>query len=188
MHHLIFEGAELAGKSWLMSQIYNHLEPRYNKSGFVLDGCHWFNTDVGIFGTENGKSIINNFVHIFEDLKDSNILVEKFYLSDQIYSKLHRNALVTYPKVEEKLLKLNFKIVLVTFPEDPELLRGRIVDRLNIYPHYKNILNSEEWYIRQQQEYIEAVKNSKLPYIIIKTDQLPDNNLVKEILDWIGEN
>jgi len=28
-HHLIFEGAELAGKTWLMSQIYNYLQPKY---------------------------------------------------------------------------------------------------------------------------------------------------------------
>lgn len=187
MHHLIFEGAELAGKSWLMSQIYNHLEPKYNKSGYVLDGCHWFNTDVGIFGTKNGKSIINNFINIFDDIQDSNILVEKFYLSDQIYNKLHRNKAITYPKIEEKLLTLNFKIILITFPEDKEILENRIQDRLNIYPHYKNILKSANWYIEQQKEYIKTVKNSKLPYLIVNTNQLPDDTLTKQILNWIGE-
>ncbi len=187
MHKLIFEGAELAGKSWLMSQIYNYLEPKYNKSGFVLDGCHWFNTDVGIFGTANGKSIINNFINIFQDLDNSNILVEKFYLSDQIYNKLHRKKIIIYPQIEKKLLELNFKIILVTFPEDKKIIRNRIKDRLNLYPHYKNILNNEEWYIQQQKEYIKAIKNSKLPFLIIKTDKLPDNLLTKKILKWIKE-
>ena len=40
IHHLIFEGAELSGKSWIMSQIYNYLEPKYNQSKDILDGCH----------------------------------------------------------------------------------------------------------------------------------------------------
>ena len=188
MHKLIFEGAELAGKSWLMSQIYNHLEPKYNKSKFVLDGCHWFNTDVGIFGTKNGKSIINNFTNIFNDLKDSNILIEKFHFSDQVYNQIHRNVTITYPETEKTLLTLNFKIILITFPEDPEIIKNRIQDRLNLYPHYKNILNSPEWYIRQQQEYIKAIKKSLLPHLIIKTNQLPDDNLTKQILSWIGES
>ena len=61
MHHLIFEGAELAGKSWIMSQIYDQLEPKYNKNKVVLDGCHWFNSDVGIFGTEFGRPVIDHY-------------------------------------------------------------------------------------------------------------------------------
>lgn len=187
MHKLIFEGAELAGKSWLMSQIYNHLEPIHNKSGYVLDGCHWFNADVGIFGTPNGQSVINNFTNIFSDLKESNIIIEKFHISDQIYNKLHRNTKVTYPKIEEKLLSLNFKTILITFPENKDILEKRINDRLNLYPHYKNILKTPEWYINQQHEYLKAVKASKLPHLIVNTNQLPDDSLTKQILSWINE-
>ena len=51
-HNIIFEGPELVGKSYLMSQIYDYLEPKYNSGGKIMDGCHWFNCDVGIFGTE----------------------------------------------------------------------------------------------------------------------------------------
>ena len=39
-HHIIFEGAELAGKSWLMSQVYDQLEPKYNQQNHILDDCH----------------------------------------------------------------------------------------------------------------------------------------------------
>ena len=28
-YHVIFEGSELSGKSWIMSQINNELEPKY---------------------------------------------------------------------------------------------------------------------------------------------------------------
>ena len=83
-HHLIFEGAELAGKSWLMSQIYNYLEPKYNQSGYLLDGCHWFNCDVGVYGTKHGRPIIEFYLKIFNELKNSNLLIEKFHLSQEI--------------------------------------------------------------------------------------------------------
>ena len=77
-HHLIFEGAELSGKSWLMSQIYDQLEPKYNKNGYLLDGCHWFNCDVGVYGLEYGKPIVKSYLKIFTELKNSNLLVENF--------------------------------------------------------------------------------------------------------------
>ena len=63
-HHLIFEGAELAGKSWIMSQVYNHLQAKYNESKFIMDGCHWFNCDIGIYGTKYGNDVIKNYINI----------------------------------------------------------------------------------------------------------------------------
>lgn len=45
-HHIIFEGAELVGKSYIMSRIYDFLEEKYNKNRNILDGCHWFNSDI----------------------------------------------------------------------------------------------------------------------------------------------
>lgn len=89
-HHIIFEGAELSGKSYLMSQVYNYLEPKYNNNGGVLDGCHWLNCDVGIYGTKHGKSVIKNYMGIAKELKDKNLLFEKFHVSDIIYNRLHR--------------------------------------------------------------------------------------------------
>ncbi len=187
MHHLIFEGPELAGKSWLMSQIYDYLEPKYNKTGKVLDGCHWFNCDVGIYGTEYGEKIIKHYLAMAKELKDKNILFEKFHISDIVYNRLHHGRELSYKKVEDKLAKLNFKIILVTFREDKKLLEKRIQDRLNLYPHYERILQQPEWYIEKQKEYLGEIKKAKLPYLIIKTDKLPDYSLVKKILKWIGE-
>ncbi|KKR22040.1 MAG: hypothetical protein UT48_C0001G0053 [Parcubacteria group bacterium GW2011_GWE2_39_37] len=185
--HLIFEGAELAGKSWLMSQVYDFLESKYNQNKQVLDGCHWFNCDVGIFGTEKSQPVINHFNQIFKELSDKNVIVEKFFLSDIVYSRLHRNVEKDYRNIENELLKENFKIILCTFPEDKELLKKRIADRLNLYPHYARILQTPEWYIRQQRQYLEEIKKSCLPYLQIETTQLPDQLAVDKILNWIGE-
>ncbi len=186
-HHFIFEGAELAGKSWLMSQVYDHLEPKYNQTGRILDGCHWFNCDVGIYGTEYGKKIIKHYLAIAQELQDKNILFEKFHISDIVYNRLHHNRELSYKRVEEKLKELNFKIVLVAFKEDKKLLEKRIQDRLNLYPHYERILRNPGWYIDKQREYFREIKKSSLPYLLIETDKLPDQSLVKKILRWIKE-
>lgn len=187
IHHLIFEGAELAGKSWLMSQVYDYLEPKYNRNKVVLDGCHWFNCDIGIYGTEKGLPVINHYIKIFNEIQDKNLIVEKLHLSDIVYNRLYRKAEVDYAKQEKLLNVSDFKIILCIFPEDKSLLEKRIKDRLNLYPHYEAILKSPEWYIEQQREYIKEIKKTRLPYLIVETDKLPDQKPVKDILDWLGE-
>lgn len=186
-HHLIFEGAELAGKSWLMSRVYDYLEPKYNKSGYLLDGCHWFNCDVGVYGTKHGRRVIGHYLRIFKELQNKNLLIEKLYLSDMIYSRLHWNKEINYRAVEKKLKALNFKIILITFPEDTELIKNRLKDRLNIYPHYERILRDPAWYIKQQQEYLKEIKKGSLPYLILEARNLPDEKLPDKVLEWIKE-
>ena len=79
------------------------------------------------------------------------------------------------------------KIILVTFPEDEELIKARLQDRLNLYPHYEKIAQAPAEYIKQQQLFKELIKQSELEYLIIETDQLPDEKLVEQILQFIGE-
>lgn len=186
-HHLIFEGAELAGKSWLMSQIYDYLEPKYNQNKVMLDGCHWFNCDVGVYGTKHGQVVVEKYLEIFEELKNKNLIVEKLHLADKIYRRLHFGEETDYSEIEKRLEKLNFKIILITFPEDEEVLKKRIQDRLNLYPHYERILQDPKWYIAQQREYRAELEKCKLPHLIIETNVLPDDSLVEKILKWIGE-
>ena len=177
----------MAGKSWLMSQIYDYLEPKYNQNKVTLDGCHWFNCDVGVYGTDRGKPVIKNYLKIFWQLRDKNLLVEKLQLSDVVYNRLHRNIEVNYLTLEKKLAQMDFKIILITFPNDKKVLEKRIKDRLAIYPHYERILRSPDWYIRQQQTYLQEIKKSRLKYMILETNRLPDEMLVKKILEFIKE-
>jgi hypothetical protein len=187
MHHLIFEGAELSGKSWIMSQIYNYLEPRYNQNKNTLDGCHWFNCDNGVFGTDDSKEVIKGYLKIFKALKEKNLIIEKFIIADKIYHRMHNDKEIDYSAEEVELEKLNFKTIFITFSEDEEIIKKRIQDRLNIYPHYKNILQEPKWYIKQQQEYKKEIKKSNFPFFVAETNVLPDEKLVFEILNWIGE-
>lgn len=187
MVHLIFEGAELTGKSWLMAQIYDYLEPKYNQNRIILDGCHWFNCDVGIYGTKHGQPVIKSYLKIFKELKDKNLLIEKFHISDIVYSRIHHKKEINYKEVEKKLKELNFKVVLVTMPEDERVIKRRIKDRLRLYPHYERILRDPGWYLKQQREYLKEIKKTVLPHLIIKTKSLPDKRLTRKILKWIGE-
>ncbi len=181
-NHIIFEGAELSGKSWVMSQIYEYLEKKDNTNNNLLNGCHWFNCDNGIFGTKYGKEIIKNYLKIFEVLRKKNVIVEKFHISDAIYNNLYEKKHINYDKVEEKLIELDFSLVLIKFKKDKKLVEKRIKDRLNIYPHYKRILKEPEWYIKQQEEYQKAFERSKLKKTCIETDVLPDEKILEKLI------
>jgi len=163
-----------------MSEIYNALELKYNKSRILLDGCHWFNCDLGIFGGPYGKSFIEKYLSIFKLLDNENILVEKFHLADIVNSRLHFKKNINYSAVEKKLKEFNFKIILVLLPEKENLIKKRINDRLNLYPHYKRILHSPGWYLEQQNQYLKEIRMTELPYLILKTNILPDDKLVKK--------
>lgn len=186
-HHLIFEGPELAGKSWLMLQVYDYLEAKYNHEKILLDGCHWFNCDVGVFGTEKGKFCIEKYTEILEKLNKKNVLFEKFHISDIVYSRINKNIKLDYSSLEEKLLKLNAKIILCSVKEDNKIFEKRIQDRLKLYPHYERILQNAEWYLDQQKEYLKEIKKTKLPYFEVDMSEIPNQKHI-EILKWIGEN
>lgn len=187
-HHLIFEGAELCGKSFLMSQVYDVLERRYNKSGNVLDGCHWFNCDVGIFGTAHGLPCLRSYLDIMEELKDSNLLLEKFYLSDKIYNRLYNKMERDYRVIESRLRELAFKIIAIKVDPDPEIFQKRLQDRLKLYPHYERIAHTPDWYLRQQEEYQAELKKTSLPYLEIDLTRIPNPAAVDKIFSWLGEN
>ena len=187
-HHLIFEGAELCGKSFLMNQVYNVLEKKYNKSGNVLDGCHWFNCDVGIFGTKYGKPCIESYAEMMAKLRDKNLLLEKFYISDKVYNKIYNNTEIDYSDIEKKLKSLDFKIVMIKVAPDPKIFAKRLKDRLNLYPHYKRIAHEPEWYIKQQEEYLKEIGATSLPKLEVDLTEIPNDKTAREILKWIKEN
>jgi len=186
-HNIIFEGPELSGKSYLMSQIYDYLEPKYNSGGKIMDGCHWFNCDVGIFGTKFGQKTLMKYLELFEEINDTNVMAEKFHLTEAVYQKLYNNKDFDFSDIEDRLAKIDAKIILLMFDEDEKLLEKRLKDRLELYPHYSRIAQTPADYIKQQQLYLELIKKSKLDYLLINSSQLPNPPLVKKILDFLRE-
>jgi len=186
-HKIIFEGPELSGKSYLMSQLFDFLEPKYNSGSKIMDGCHWFNCDVGIFGTKYGQAVLTKYLEIMGTMSGTNIMIEKFHLTEAVYQKVYNQQDFDFSESDNRLNNLNAKIILTTFDEDEELLKKRLQDRLNHYPHYQRIAQEPADYIRQQQLYLELIKKSQLKYLVINASQLPNQTLVEEILKFLGE-
>lgn len=186
-HKIIFEGPELAGKSYLMSQLYNYLEPKYNSGGKFLDGCHWFNLDVGLYGRAEAAVLLDKFIDIMEGLSDRNILVEKFHLSQATYQQMTGQKNFDFKTWEDRLKKIGAKIILVTFKEDEELLAKRLDDRLKLYPHYARIAKQPQDYIRQQQIMLALAEQSQLPVYKVDASILPNPALIEDILNFLGE-
>jgi len=189
--HIIFEGAELSGKSWVMSQLYKTIEPEGAVSPNVLDGCYWFNCDLGFFGTAPAAQILKYYLEIFKTLENKNILVEKFHLSELIYDKLYNTGKFVnfsesdFQQIEETLRALDFKIVMLTFPEDKNLLAHRLQDRFKLYPHFRRIAKSPDFYLRQQAWYKEKIETSTLAHLVLEATHFPDEELVNKIKNWL---
>ncbi|MFW0837403.1 MAG: hypothetical protein ACKKL5_00170 [Candidatus Komeilibacteria bacterium] len=186
-HKLIFEGAELTGKSFIISQVYDYLEKKYNSHPHILNGCHWLNCDIGIFGTISGRQAIEHYVDLLADLPAENMILEKLYWSDKVYQKLYNNKEVNYDKIEERLLSLGARVILTTVQPSEELWAKRLADRLSLYPHYKRIKQTPKQYTRQQEIYQDIARHSKLPSLTIDLTTLPDPEAVDTILHWLGE-
>lgn len=186
MVHLIFEGAELSAKSFLISTVYPVLEKRDHTSSNVLDGCYWINSDIGMFGTDKGPTIVEKYVEMAQILKEKNILFEKLHISDMIYQKMYNNIDINYSEVEKKLLEMNFKIVLTTFREDEALIKKRLEARLAQYPHYGRIAKPADFYFKQQRLYREAVSKSSLQYLEVDMSDYDSSNGQK-VIDWAGK-
>ena len=185
-HHLIFEGCELVGKSFLMSQVYDYLEKKYSSPKKILDGCHWINCDIGVYGgpAKQAKFLINQYINILRGLKNKNVILEKFHISEAVYQKMLNNKTVNYSKEEQQLQALGTKIIFLKVEPSEKLFAQRLKDRLNLYPHYSRISKQPSWYIKQQEEYIKKIKKTTLPYLEIDTTNLPNNNW-KKIISWI---
>ena len=177
----------MAGKSYLMGQIYDYLEPKYNSGSKVLDGCHWFNCDVGLYGTRFGKNVLLKYLELLEEIRGSNVMLEKFHLTEAVYQKIYNNYDFNFQKIEARLKKIKAKIILVTFDENERLLIKRLQDRLSLYPHYNRIAQTPADYINQQKKYLELISQSQLDYLIVNASALPDKSLVEKILEFLQE-
>lgn len=186
---IIIEGAELTGKSFVTSQLYNILEPELNsKQANLLDGCHWFNCDVGIFGTDYGKEVIQHYLKIATVIKNSHLIFEKFHLADQVYNQLYNQKKINYAGVEKKLSKLGFKLVFLHLDESIELIKTRLQDRLKLYPHYERISQSPEMYLVQQKAYRDFFAQSRLEKISVNTTDIKNQKIIEQIIKWVKQN
>lgn len=183
---IIFEGVELAGKSWVMSQLYPILETQGNTNPLFLNGCIWFNCDIGLLGDTYGQTFIEHQIKLAQAIPDRTMLWEKFHISDAAYRQFHGLEKISYNATEEQLLALGARIIFCRVNPDQALFEQRLADRLRLYPHYQHIAKSPADYIRLQTVYEQVIVDSKIPSLTLDTSQLPNINLVSQISSWLA--
>jgi len=182
MTHLIFEGAELTGKSFTIQGVWNALEQQNNSGQGVMDGCIWFNADVGVYGTKDGWPLIQHYLDIINTLSHKNLIFEKFHLTQHLYTKNSNTQRVE--GVENILLEHDFRLIITTVQPQEEKIQQKLDERLKSMPAYQRIARTPKEYLEMQENYLKLVKKSKLPSLILDNTDLPNNNAEK-VLKWI---
>lgn len=184
-HHLIFEGAELTGKSYLIHQVWNFLEEKYNTGQGIMDGCTWFNADVGLFGSKDGWPLVEGYLNIARTLRHRNLIFEKLHFTQHIYSEMIDEE--KFLAADEALADLGFRVVLTTVDNDPYIFEYRLGERLKSNHSYQRIARTPEEYLESQNRYRRLSEKSKLDVLVVNNTQIP-NELGKSILGWLGES
>lgn len=179
---LIFEGAELVGKSTLTSAMYQKLVHAYTTSNEILDGCYYLYCDIGIFSTPLARDYIYHMAKIVELMKQRNVVLDKFHLADEVYQLEYRDNEVSHRWVEEEILRpLDVRMILVTVSE--EHLEQRLQQRLQSDPHYTLIQKPFDFYKRMQERYLQAIQHTTLEWLQVDGSVPPAEN-VNRILAW----
>lgn len=179
---LIFEGAELVGKSTLTSATYQRLVHAYTSSNQILDGCYYLYCDIGVFSTPLARDYLFHMAKIIELMKHRNVVLDKFHLSDEVYQDEYHRKVVSHRWVEDEILRpLDTRIILVTVSE--EHLEQRLQQRLKSDPHYALIKKPFDFYKRMQERYLQKIQDTTLEWLQVDGALPPEENVTK-ILAW----
>jgi Thymidylate kinase len=179
---LIFDGAELAGKSTLTAAMYQRIVHAYTSSDEILDGCYYLYCDIGIFSTPLARDYIFHMAKIVELMKQRNVVMDKFHLADEVYQQEYRGKTVSHRWVEEEILQpLGTRLILVTVSE--EHLEQRLQQRLKSDPHYALIQKPFEFYRRMQERYLQAIQHTTLEWLQVDGSLPPEENVTR-VLTW----
>ncbi len=179
---LIFEGAELVGKSTLTSATYQRLVHAYTSSNQILDGCYYLYCDIGVFSTPLARDYLFHMAKIIELMKQRNVVLDKFHLSDEVYQDEYHGKVVSHRWVEDEILRpLDTRIILVTVSE--EHLEQRLQQRLKSDPHYALIKKPFDFYKRMQERYLQKIQDTTLECLQVDGALPPEENVTK-ILAW----
>jgi len=181
-HHIIFEGTELTGKSFLIYNVWNTIEKENSSELPFLDGCTWFNADVGLFGTNDGWPLINGYIEIMKTLSHRNMIFEKFHLTQHIYSQ--ESDMSTFEKNDVLLAELGFKLIITTVQPDPTLFEKRLYERSLSNNTYERIKKPPKDYVEDLEKYKHLAEKSQLPILTVDMTKIPNDKYL-EVLEWI---
>jgi thymidylate kinase len=122
------------------------------------------------------------WLHLFELLPYYSWLIDRFYLSTQLYQQTVNGKTYDFKWLDNGLKDLNFHLVLCS--RTPESFQAALEKRLKVSGNPSQYRDLQK-YIDEQELYRELVKQSSLP--VFEVD-ISDNNIhraVDKITDWM---
>jgi hypothetical protein len=193
---IILEGTRLAFKTEIAFELNEHprivgpRKYRYHSPLISTEWCTFTNYPWGRgpinFETPEEEALAMEtyatWARMFELQKYYSWIVDRFHISTQAYQKQTYGEEYDFRWLEERLLPLNFRIVLCT--RSPESFEAARDERLKVSgnPSQYNDLSS---FICEQELMHELVANSMLPSLTL---DISDNNIhtgVERIADWL---
>ncbi|MFQ3543516.1 hypothetical protein Q7A53_05470 [Halobacillus rhizosphaerae] len=174
----IFEGARGTGKSTLTHR-FRQMIPHttlINPTGFHDDG------ELGLRKVREYYYSWLDFLKFMED-HDSNIILDRFYFSEQIFSKKYKNYDFTdiYNQLNEHLFATNNEVKIFHLKADPEVLKERLVRDKVPFGKAEESVKESIW---QQNAYTELFEELLNDYPDVEFHKIKTNKSI-EVIDKI---
>ena len=122
------------------------------------------------------------WVRVFELQRYYSWMVDRFHLSTQAWQRVHRGRSYDFGWLEERLLPLNFRLVLCL--RRPETFEAARAERLKVSGNPRQYDDLEP-FLREQALFRELAAASRLPVLEIDVSELSHLEAADRIADWL---
>ena len=194
---IILEGTRLTFKTEIAFELNEHprivgpRKYRYHSPLISAEWCSFTNFPWGR-GPINfepkdealAMDVYQTWAHMFELQKYYSWIVDRFHISTQAYQKQTYGKDYDFCWLEEKLLALNFRLVLCT--RSPESFEAARAERLKVSgnPAQYNDLTP---FIREQELMRELIAKSQLQSLMLDVSDSDVHSAVEHIADWMEQ-
>lgn len=124
----------------------------------------------------------STWVHLFENLRYYSWIVDRFHVSTQVYQRLHRGRIYSFPDLERRLAAIGF--VLVFLHRSPESFAAARAERLKVSGNPTQY-DDLEVFVREQASFEEVLAQTRLPLLRIDVTGRGIPSVVEEIADYL---
>jgi len=194
---IILEGTRLTFKTEIAFRLNEHtgiVGPRRYRYHSPLISGEWcaytnypwgrglinFNLDEEALAMETFRT----WLQLFELQRYYSWIIDRFHLSTQVYQSLYENRQYQFDWLEERLNRLNFRLVFLH--RSPDSFEAARVERLKVSGKPQQYDDLQQ-FIREQEVFNQFLNQTRLPVLRI---DISDNRLdeaTERIADWMGK-
>jgi hypothetical protein len=194
---IILEGTRLTGKTEIAFDLNEHprivgqRRYRYHSPIVSAEWCGFTNTPWGRglinFGDDETGLAMETYAtwaRLFEQLRYYSWIVDRFHLSTRVWQQVHRERILDFRWLEERLVAIGFRIVLCV--RDPASFAAARSERLSVSgnPSQYDDLAA---FVHEQELFERAASESLLPTLRIDVTDGDRKRVCEEIADWLEE-